>query len=236
MVKETTFNDKKETAVSTATQSTALAVGASVVDIDPNILQNGRFPFIKLLQKNSDAIDNGEQPGTFYNDLLLYNFGPELQFIPLKAKEAAFYIPKNERKLVCRSDDGVTNSKGEACKQCPYGVYHRGPWVDSKSPACHTTVNLYGLDAVTGMPGVMVFKVKSLAEGQKIAKQIAFVNKPVGILIGVVQEKNDSGIFYVPKTKKLFPLTQEQYEMQKQWIEKLRGQTLETAADESEAF
>jgi hypothetical protein len=166
----------------------------------------------------------------------MYNYGPELNFIPLKAKEAAFYIPKNERKLVCRSDDGITNSKGEACKQCPYGNYHRGPWVDNKSPACHTTVNLFGLDAETGMPGVMVFKVKSLAEGQKIAKQIAFVNKPVGVVLSVSQEKNDSGIFYVPKVKKLFPLTEEQYAMQKVWVERLRGQTLTAATDEADSF
>lgn len=222
---------KKEMTIKDETEVAEMATGKSLVEVDSSILESGRFPFIRLLQKNSDAIDNGEQPGTFYNDLLLYSYGETIDAIPLKVKEGAFYIPPNERKLVCRSDDGRVNMNGEACSSCPYGVYHKGKWVDNKSPACHTTVNLFCLDAVTGTPGVITFKVKSLAEGQKIAKQLAFVQKPIGVTIGNVQEKNDRGIFYVARAKKLFPLTQEQYAMQAQWLEKLKGATLSTSED-----
>lgn len=229
-MKEKTFTDTT-TAVTTKSTQTELATQQNQVDVDPSILEAIATtpPRFKLLQSNSDEVTiNGERSGTYYNNLMMESYGTEMKVIPLKLTRGALYIKQGERKVTCRSADGVTSMNGDLCAECPYGVYHLNKWRDGKSPDCKTTIALLSLEAESLTPGVMYFQKAAFKTGETLAKQLALSRRPVAVTLKSTQEKNDKGIFNVPVVSGLTPLTQEQYAAQTVWKDRLSGVTVGT--------
>lgn len=166
-----------------------------------------QVPFIKLLQSQSDEVSiDGEENGSFKNPLTMENYGKTLSIIPIKPMYGAVLLGDDNRSIVCKSNNGVTNLEGDSCSNCPHGCYYRTWGKDLRTgkaipPKCKETVNVVCLLADSLLPVVISFKSNARPTGDKLinafkarARMGLFVFKLVSIF-----EKSPKGTYFVPK-------------------------------------
>lgn len=130
-------------------------------------LLQGKHPFLKQHE--------GFKEGDFVNStkLVKYNLGTE--FVFLDTQRGALY--KQDSIFVCRSDDGITNFRGEPCRPCPHAA-HYDDWKDGQAPGCTRTIEFLAIRRDTigsNTPDIMMvsFAKTALQQGKNVLGSVA---------------------------------------------------------------
>lgn len=123
---------------------------------------------------------DGFHVGTFVNSLTQQEIPQPFEFVPIFMRNSAAYFDE-ENKLVCKSEDSITNREGVACRDCPFGVYH-GEWKDGKPPRCQAAKEFLAVpkDQI-GEPFpaaiILSFKRTSYDTGRQLITMARMLNK-----------------------------------------------------------
>jgi hypothetical protein len=192
------------------------------------------IPRVSLLQANSPAVaEDGDKLGTYKNGLTKENYGPVLDFIPLRASMGAIFFSMDEG-LKCRSNDGIISIKGDSCIKCPFGEYY-GNWKTGKQPRCKNTLDILGFDGNTMHPFVITFKSMSLACGKKLVSLMKSLGKPLLVKLGASLKTNDAGQrYFIMDMKALLDPTPVQLDAFVKFKEQFKKVKIEFAGEEDD--
>lgn len=134
-----------------------------------------RIPRLQLGQALSDTVQAGlGKQGEFLSKVKGTNYGMSVKIIPILVSESAAFMPKGTKKLVCRSDNLITNTEGVPCKQCPHGQYWNS-WDSNKGegPECRTSIDVVCIvNDEYDMPQVISFRKTSFKAGKALLNLI----------------------------------------------------------------
>lgn len=184
------------------------------------------IPRLRLLQALSQAVSDGiGAAGQFQDSLTEEVLGDNVEIVLLGMRNGAAYFEPGQG-LVCKSVDGISSIRGDSCKDCPFGQYHR-EWRDDKAPKCSSTKEFLCVtkDTVAGKssrPIAVSFMRSSFPIGKKLITMARLTGEDIfanSYVIKSKKEKNDKGVFYKMDVSKGAHLTQEELVKANHWYE-----------------
>lgn len=192
-----------------------------------------KVPRLSLLQALSEQVtDLKHESGTFEDTITGINYGEKVALIPVKIGFGALYMD-NEDGLKCKSNDGITNIRGEKCSECPFGVFYKDWAEDGTPPECSETVDVLCLEKEGLSPMIMTFKSSSYKEGKKLASALKFKKSTDAIILGRTQEKGKKGTYWSPKIERFEPIDEMQFEAAKSFREAVMAGRVEVEEKEA---
>lgn len=184
------------------------------------------IPQLRLLQALSKSCTDGNaRPGQYENSLSGEIYDANFDVIIIRKFQSAVYF--KEKRMLCKSKDGVTSVSGNLCIKCPFGAYW-GDWVDDKPPACNKVVNFIvvpkaSLDNGEFNPMIMSMMKDALKETRPVIKKMAYEKmvKKLPIYhqfytIGCYKKDNPKGVYFAPTFKNSTVLTADQLKAAKE--------------------
>jgi hypothetical protein len=179
-----------------------------------------RIPLLKLVQAQSQPDGATEHLGEWHNSVTgEFSSAPEVLIIGVARGRVMFPAQYSaENKPLCGSDDGANprqeyigqtikaiseDENGEpivvsvtiprTCVGCPFAVWGQ----DGKPPRCNEVATFAGM-LQEGLPVLMQIKSTGMKNVPNLKTLIAANGIRKAIRLGSVQEKNETGIYYVP--------------------------------------
>jgi len=193
-----------------ATQQHSNALAIIDEDIDDGLTtEDLEIPKINLLQAMSKACTDGVgRPGQYQNSISGDVIDGGFEAIVVRKFTSAVYF--KDKKMQCKSSDGVTSVNGDLCLKCPFGVYH-GEWKDGVTPpACNKQVNFIivpreSIETGEFNPMIMSFMKEGLKVAKEVIKRAAnekqFKRLPMHhrwYKIASMKKDNPKGSFFLP--------------------------------------
>ena len=175
---------------------------SQLIKVRESLLKANR---LKLTNAMSKAFKSRlAEEGDFVIETREQNFGKEVTIIPIMISESASLLDKQTSNVVCSSNNLITNTHGEPCKQCPYNEYWNdwGTAEAKKTPGCKTSIDVLCIPVFGGEPQA----------GQVVEMNFRKNNTKAGKSIINLMANDPRKIPFASKyTLKSFLKTQEQY-------------------------
>ena len=209
MSKNTQVAVKEEAAIST---QVVAPKGFDNFDMDDLIV-----PRVRLLQALSEAVSAGSgRPGEFQDSLTGETIGTSLEVVLLNYKNGAVYFKAGEG-MVCKSNDGINNTKGQPCNACPFNEFWGAFHEDGTPPACSGSKEFLIVKREslkeTPYPMLLSFIKSSYPMGKKLISMARLTGEDIyarSYVISSKQTKNNKGTFSVMEIKPGAKLSQEE--------------------------
>lgn len=198
------------------------------------------IPRLRLLQGLSQAVVDGLGIiGQFQDTLTGEILGDEVEVVLMGMKNGAVYFEAGKG-MQCKSVDGITSIRGDSCKDCPFGHYHAGEWVDDVPPKCSSSKEFMAVTRKTlsgeeSRPMVISFLKTSYKEGKRLASMARFTGKDIfanAYKITSEKIKNDKGTFAVLKLSPTGLITPEEFVSAESWYNILNNTNVKVHDDE----
>lgn len=172
----TTYNDQMPALPSDA------PLGYNPQDIDNSKIPLPRW---RLVQALSEAFKQGKaKPGQLENSLTGEVRDAADEYIFVRYSKGAALFEQRGGGLICKSNDGIKNTKGDLCERCPHGSFYKNWGEDGSKPKCSENINLLAVrrnTLLSDMPdvGIVTFSKISFSAGMKILGTAVTKNKPI---------------------------------------------------------
>lgn len=192
MSKEKAVAVKTETSIMKESDLAALAgFSQGAMQVRKELIVPPRLSLTQSLSKG--FLDGKAKLGDFFCDLKAANYGQSPILIPILIRERASFFDKKIEKVVCSSENLVTNKvNGGKCSECHLDSFY-GDWDEAKkkglkNPNCLLSFEAFFLaktdNGIDLMPMLFSFRKTSYPSGRELIRKIMCHPHQIPFLFG----------------------------------------------------